>query len=292
LEVSFGPMVAPKFATVRPPPSKEDAVIIELRSKVATEAAKGAADRDAVGINPSRAATVLGPMEAAVARNRPQKRRRAESMADAASEQEQKLARVADMPVKAENRKPTGLSAAPLMRQALRSKDSQALHKALTSNVSDQRLIESTVMELSGAEAFDLLQECTQQLVRAPGHAAVWCKWVQALLSEHCVFIGSQPTLRQQLEPLHDALRNRGILHRSLVRLDGRLNLLLNLSKQTIADEEAECKNFREPLVEYKEGDEDAIEEESDDEYEESGEDESDSGIDADDIWDDDSSEP
>merc|ERR1712232_491528 len=108
-----------------------------------------------------------------------------------------------------------GLSIAPMARQGLRSKETSQLEHVFST--SDRRVIDSTVSELSGAEAFDLLQECTKRLVQVPVHGQNICNWIQSVLTKHCAFIAAQPALRGALEPLHDALQARASLHRSLV---------------------------------------------------------------------------
>ena len=60
------------------------------------------------------------------------------------------------------NKSVNAISQAPLVRQALSSKDSQIFEKVFSKK--DPNVIAATVEELSGTEAFDLLQEATIKL--------------------------------------------------------------------------------------------------------------------------------
>lgn len=145
-------------------------------------------------------------------------------------------------------------------------------------------VMDSTIAELSGTEAFDLLQECTQRLLGQPIRGQVLGSWIQRILVHHCAFIGSQPALRGALEPLHDALQARISSHRALLRLRGRLQLALQMGKQCLEAGDREKATVRMPLLEYVEGDETAPASESDgsEDEDEEGEDE---GSDFDDIF-------
>merc|ERR1712187_85888 len=100
-----------------------------------------------------------------------------------------------------------GLSIAPLVRQGLRAKDSSSLEKVLAQ--SDRGVIDCTVAECTGPEAFDLLQECTWRMMYRPLTAMVLVVWIKAILTRHCAYIRSQPVLGTALVPLFDALESR-----------------------------------------------------------------------------------
>mmetsp|Transcript_49302 Transcript_49302/g.78472 ORF Transcript_49302/g.78472 Transcript_49302/m.78472 type:complete len:168 (+) Transcript_49302:2-505(+) len=161
----------------------------------------------------------------------------------------------------------------------------------------DKAAIDCTVSELSGAEAFDLLQECTSKLLVKPGNAATLNNWIKRVLIHHCAFIGSQPRLQAALSPLKEALESRLSLRRSLARMRGRVRMTRDLGNELLhaqlvvaqgKEEEIESgRDSQTPLVEYVEGQSET--EDEDDEDDEQEEDEEEEDIGDCDIWDDES---
>merc|ERR1712151_394051 len=150
---------------------------------------------------------------------------------------------------------------APVVRQALRSKDGQSMDKVL--QTCEKRVVDSTICELTGAEAFDTLQECTKRLMTQPIRAPILSLWIQRVLIRHFGFIHSQPVLRDALQPLVDAFEARISTHRELVRLQGRLQTAQKFGRQLLEKKKQERDNLFEPLQVYIEGDEEVPEEES-----------------------------
>eukprot|EP00931_Biecheleriopsis_adriatica_P032556 TRINITY_DN18993_c0_g1_i1.p1 TRINITY_DN18993_c0_g1~~TRINITY_DN18993_c0_g1_i1.p1 ORF type:complete len:625 (-),score=151.44 TRINITY_DN18993_c0_g1_i1:83-1957(-) len=279
--VAYGSSAKPLFAHVRAPRAKEGVRIVPLgRESIRAKAAEepGSA-RDILGGAPKISPTVLGPAEIAASR---QQKRAAEE--DGPAQKRQKQPMPGSRPATAGS----NLSLAPILRQGLRAKDSSSLDKTLV--LKDRDLMETSVAELSGSEAFDLLQECAKRLLERPMEGQVFCAWIQRVLLHHCGFIASQPALQEALRPLHDSTAARCASHRSLVRLRGRLQSLVSHGKQVLERKEQEQATVRAPLLEYVEGDEDAQgeedesdEEEPDDEEEDDDDDDEDIDLDADD---------
>jgi len=244
----------------------------------AATAAAGTAAAPATGAQRKREQeeqepTILGPLEASVARKQPRRR----SLADVAGapQDEADEADAANGAVPSRKRAKLlpedggkvagGLSLAPIVRQGLRSKDGSSIERVLMN--ANRKVIDSTAADLSGPEAFDLLQEMSQRLLSQPVRGQVLCTWIQRVLLRHCSFIFSQPVLHRALQPLHDAFQARCASHRTLVRLRGRLQSLRNSGKVMVekgkkatlaADASASA-----PLLEYVEGDEDDVDDEA-----------------------------
>jgi len=151
-----------------------------------------------------------------------------------------------------------GLSIAPLVRQSLRAKDDHSIDKVISRN--DRRIIDATVAQLTGAEAFDLLQECSKRMATQLMQGRVLGHWIQRLLLRHCTFLSSQPVLMRALQPLHDIFDARCSRYRTLSLLRGRLQMAHDHGAQLVDRKRQETESVRAPLVEYVEGDEDAAE--------------------------------
>jgi len=188
-------------------------------------------------------------------------------------------------------------SLAPILKQYLKSREEKLLHELC--QVVDKKVVEATVMDLSGMEGFAWLQECGMLLQKHPSKAKNLSEWMKHVLVHHCSFFMSNQSLRSELQPLHKALDDRVQSHQSLLRLSGKLDMLLasvNKGSKALTDKRAAERkvkakenagkpgqkagedNTKEPLVTYKDGeaednDEDDEEEESDDDEEISPED-------------------
>lgn len=139
------------------------------------------------------------------------------------------------------------LSIAPILRQGLVFKGRSIVNELVT----DRRVIDTTLKELSGNEAFDLLQELTPQLVSKPAEGPRLNLWIKRILAIHCGFIASRPALQEALQPLLLTVRRRLASHRTLLRLCGRLRTLANLGKQQQARLAKERDTNRAAFLEY-----------------------------------------
>merc|ERR1712129_663042 len=117
---------------------------------------------------------------------------------------------------------------------------------------------------MGGAEAFDLLQECTQRILSQPIRGINLSYWVQRVLMRHSSFLFSQPVLQHALQPLQDAFQVRCATHQNLLRLRGRLvnlrqcgrTLMINQEMTKMAKAGGDADAPSAPLLEYVEGDE------------------------------------
>jgi len=286
LIIAYGATANPSFAKLRAPAAKGEAAVIERSVDAAGQAPKPAADGAAKpGAEVAAAATkktptILGPLEANVERTQPKKRQ----LGDIDKELEAGNRKRLQLPDggKAQG----GLSVTPMVRQALRAKDTASMEKVL--QIADHKVIDCTVSELTGAEAFDLMQECTHRIMTQPIRGPIFCRWIQRVTLRHGAFLFSQPILHRALQPLHDVFTARCSSNKNLVRLQGRLQTL-KYSGRALVEENKNTKSNEDvakaPLLEYTEGDEDNLAEDASQDGDASsasgaGEDEDGSGLD------------
>eukprot|EP00913_Durusdinium_trenchii_P002869 g2656.t1 len=118
---------------------------------------------------------------------------------------------------------------------------------------------DTSVSELNGVEAFDLLQECARRVRYLPEHTTVYCAWIQRIVQHHGSFLRSQPVLADETRYFYDHARLRCAMYRHLLRIRGRLLHAVNEGQKVVASKDEVIK----PLLEYVEGDEDLEEEAS-----------------------------
>ena len=148
------------------------------------------------------------------------------------------------------------------MRQALASRDEQIFNKVFSKK--DTAVISATVDELSGTEAFDLLQSATVKLHKYPMLGTELSFWMKQILISHATYFMSNPAMQNALQPLYETLKQRCATAQSFNALHSRLLPVLIQHK-----DKAEVADVQEPLVQYEEGDEDITIEEGDSEDEE-----------------------
>ncbi|CAK9090538.1 Hypothetical protein SCF082_LOCUS42692 [Durusdinium trenchii] len=149
------------------------------------------------------------------------------------------------------------LSLAPVLRQGLRAQDTKSLTETL--HLHDRSVMDTSVSELNGVEAFDLLQECARRVRYLPEHTTVYCAWIQRIVQHHGSFLRSQPVLADETRYFYDHARLRCAMYRHLLRIRGRLLHAVNEGQKVVASKDEVIK----PLLEYVEGDEDLEEEAS-----------------------------
>mmetsp|Transcript_54207 Transcript_54207/g.126156 ORF Transcript_54207/g.126156 Transcript_54207/m.126156 type:complete len:607 (+) Transcript_54207:21-1841(+) len=245
---AVGALAKPSFVRVTAAASKgEDASVELLDKNIAREQAALS-----VGEASRQQAVVLGPLETLGVQRKAKRKRLMQEAEDGARER-------VDMLPKASRTDVGGISIAPMLRQALRSRDDQRISIVFAS--SDTQIIDATVSQLSGSEAFDMLQECAKRLISQREFSTQLCTWMQCVLLRHCAFISARPVLQRALKPLHDIFEARCVTYRSVVLLRGRLHQARCSRKELTAREKLERETVHAPLLEYVEGDEDLDEE-------------------------------
>eukprot|EP00746_Dinoflagellata_sp_MGD_P021143 gnl/MRDRNA2_/MRDRNA2_149333_c0_seq1.p1 gnl/MRDRNA2_/MRDRNA2_149333_c0~~gnl/MRDRNA2_/MRDRNA2_149333_c0_seq1.p1 ORF type:complete len:624 (+),score=112.33 gnl/MRDRNA2_/MRDRNA2_149333_c0_seq1:63-1934(+) len=249
--VASGPHAVPTFSKVE---------LLENTQPVVTAVGTRKQNRKTVepkaSVAPPKQKVVVGPLEVKASMPHTQKR---SSPSDAIA-MEGKRPKVQDTPAdlttaSSSSSRQTGLSLSPVVRQALRAKDSQRMEVAL--RTADKRVISSTVSELTGAEAYDLIMECGIRLTSQPVRGQVLSEWIKHAMLEHAAYISSQPKLKRGIEPIYEALKRRITTHDALLRVQGRLEILVCSGRAILASVKQKRATAEVPLLSYQEGDED-----------------------------------
>lgn len=119
------------------------------------------------------------------------------------------------------------------LSQALAAGNDALLERCLTAS-SSQEAIHSTVSALTGADALKLLSQLMSKFDRRPTRGAHLLKWMNAVLQCHAGSLMSVPDLSAKLMVLYQAVNQRMATFKKLLRLKGRLNLLLAHSEGTV----------------------------------------------------------
>ena len=150
-----------------------------------------------------------------------------------------------------------------VLNQALKSDDADLLESCL--QVSDIKMIQSTINRMDSSLALALLSKLADRMHRRPGRALGLMKWIQWTLVAHGGALVAQPRITQQLSKLSSVLEERARGLPSLLALKGKLDLLdaqMQL-RRSIKEARAEgsddegSEDVDEPGVVYVEGQED-----------------------------------
>lgn len=149
---------------------------------------------------------------------------------------------------------PAADSLAVLLSQALSSRDNGLLERVLS--VGDDRVLARTVQRLRPEDAVQFLGVAVGKLNLRPQRGTQLSRWIRAVLLGHASHLMSAPSARPILSSLYQTIEARLALHRPMLALAGRLDLLLaqqlSVDEGGVADEDAEeRKGRRGPLVEY-----------------------------------------
>ncbi|KAI8810256.1 WD40-repeat-containing domain protein [Cladochytrium replicatum] len=157
--------------------------------------------------------------------------------------------------------------------QAVQTGDAAMLEQAL--NVGDHSIIMSTVQRLPVSVVGPLLEQIQERLAKSPRRAGQLVEWVRAIVMVHASFVvGSAGggTLGRQLGVLHGMMEGRTGVYGKLLRLVGRLDLVVQ-QIQGRKEAAAEDDDDKEEAVIYNEEDDSEEDGEDDDEEEEDDED-------------------
>ncbi|KAJ3417469.1 WD repeat-containing protein 43 [Chytridiales sp. JEL 0842] len=127
---------------------------------------------------------------------------------------------------KAPFRAPTATSLYAMLSQAIQSSDKQLLEKSLM--VNDGAVILATVRRLPPAQIVPFLEMLVSRLQAKPNRGSSLIEWVRAVVVSHAAFLMTNPVLVKQLGTLYSTLDARvGTFHKML-RLSGRLDLVMS----------------------------------------------------------------
>jgi len=116
-------------------------------------------------------------------------------------------------------------SLASVLTQALTARDDAQLELVLGSG--DKGVIEATVRRLPPALILPFLARLVARFAAKPSRGAQLIAWLRALLSAHAGYLLGVPGLVPALEPLYSLVDNRLAVLKKLLKLQGRLDLLL-----------------------------------------------------------------
>lgn len=121
---------------------------------------------------------------------------------------------------------PSASSLHQLAKQAVQSGDSVLLEKCL--QVTATKVIETTVCRLEPALVIPLLDKLVVRFQNRPARGSSLLLWMQAVLVHHMNYLLTVPDLLQQLSSLYRALEARTTIYQKMLRLSGRLDLVLS----------------------------------------------------------------
>ncbi|KXZ42694.1 hypothetical protein GPECTOR_124g494 [Gonium pectorale] len=113
-----------------------------------------------------------------------------------------------------------------LLTQAIRSNDRALLERVLAT--SSPAVIANTVARIVPLDAALFLKAAVDRLVSKPNRAVQLVPWIRALLHHHTAYLMSAPGVQPALTSLFQAIDARVKLHDPLLRLYGRLGLVLH----------------------------------------------------------------
>ncbi|KAG2422682.1 hypothetical protein HXX76_015846 [Chlamydomonas incerta] len=133
-----------------------------------------------------------------------------------------------------------------LLTQAIRSNDRALLERCLAT--SSATVITNTVARIVPMDAALFLKAAVDRLVSKPNRAVQLVPWIRAVLHHHTAYLMSAPGVQPALTSLFQAIDARVRLHDPLLRLYGRLGLVLHHTRTDKASAGPERPG---PEVEY-----------------------------------------
>ncbi|GLI64508.1 hypothetical protein VaNZ11_007772 [Volvox africanus] len=116
-----------------------------------------------------------------------------------------------------------------LLTQAIRSNDRALLERCLAT--SNSVVIANTVARIVPLDAALFLKAAVDRLMSKPSRAVQLVPWIRAVLHHHTAYLMSAPGVQPALTSLFQAIDVRVKLHDLLLRLYGRLGLVLHHSR-------------------------------------------------------------
>jgi len=151
---------------------------------------------------------------------------------------------------------PRADSLGTLLAQALQADDQNLLERCLS--VDDKRVIEQTCARLTGPAAMKLLKTCLDYMKDKPNRGERLAKWCRATLVRHASFAAVSPNAQRTLQHLQAQIEQRTGQREPLLKLMGRLDLLLYASTRDEVQDAKENARLNEderavPAAEYHE---------------------------------------
>lgn len=112
-----------------------------------------------------------------------------------------------------------------IIAQSLQSGDAQLLETAL--GITDPAVIEASLVNLPPAQVAPFITELTKRVDAKPGRLQHLLPWLQGCLSVHTATLMSNPSSKAALKPLEGLIERRLASRDELLKVAGRLDLLM-----------------------------------------------------------------
>ncbi|PHJ22143.1 dip2 utp12 family protein [Cystoisospora suis] len=142
------------------------------------------------------------------------------------------------------------------LRQALAASDVRLLESVLSSTAKDKKEVTAAVKSLAPGQALRLLQHLVEQQQLKPGASITKGGWIEEIVKQHAVTLAHTDAGREQLVLLLLQVEERRRAEAALVKVKGRLELLLQQMQEVqkaTEEREKKEKEAREPLVVHRE---------------------------------------
>jgi U3 small nucleolar RNA-associated protein 5 len=167
----------------------------------------------------------------------------------------------ASPPPKSQRSKPNANSLYTMLTQAIHSNDEQFLERCL--NVDSNLVIHTTVRRLTPDQVVPLLDLLLNRMRTKFTRTTQLMEWIRAILLSHSSYLMTLPGVVTRLGTLYQHLDSRVATFQKLLRLSGRLDLVMSQieTRRKQADEDLDTER-QVPAVVYEEDEEEESEEE------------------------------
>jgi len=137
--------------------------------------------------------------------------------------------------------------------QALHTNDNALLEIVL--QVNDLTIINSTIQRLPSSFVLPFLTTVVEKFQTKPARGIALINWIRAVLVQHTSYLMTVPDLLRNLAPLYSTVDSRLASFKKLMKLSGRLDLIMSQRMQSTAT--AADSIATKPFAVYTEGAED-----------------------------------
>lgn len=141
-----------------------------------------------------------------------------------------------------------GNSMHSVLMQAIRTNDQTLLDTVLYSRTASEQsttVLSNTVRNLPPQYVVPLLNLLVDKFKYSPAHGLILVQWVKVILTEHLSYLMTIPNIVSSLSGLYLMINSRTESHKTLLKLSGRLDLVLaQVAKAQMASEAAPPMNI------------------------------------------------
>jgi len=154
----------------------------------------------------------------------------------------------------AEDSTPTARSLAHMLAQALHSNDQSLLEECLSNT--NEGIVRNTVSRLPPVLAVKFLTDIVGKLEARPNRGALLMVWIRAVLLVHASYLMTVPDLPKVLAGMYNLVDARLAVFPRLLKLSGRLDLLLSQVVLQSKETDGEEVDLHVPVTEFVDDDE------------------------------------